>query len=323
MSTPLGHHQTTKLPADISLLGRLTDLFHHKHWGNMGPELYKNGGARRFENILTSSYRTYFAEQAMIRGNLPAISAWAKETETAIIIGPGPSRSVISKELPVLEALPNLKRVVLIELSPEFNRQSSEALSERLDSSISVSSYTQDFRTVDLSGIDYESALVISTGAFTNFEDTPNGHFPHAQFENHLEAIKRLAKKGGQFLWGYDSSLDPRQYNNDNISNFLLYPLQKASNMEETVLDASGFRHMTYADQDSSSLSHAWVVTKDQDVTILDQSYAFSKGEKFVSFTSAKLSPNKTQRSAFLLGVTTNEIYSDTNGTVIHTFDCR
>ncbi|MDD3019409.1 MAG: L-histidine N(alpha)-methyltransferase [Alphaproteobacteria bacterium] len=303
------------------LLVSLVDLFEHVHWGNMGPELYRNGGSKKFERILTSTYTPYSGETKLISDNLPMISSWAQDTETAIIVGPGPAMSVMAKEIPVLQSLPNLKKVIVIELSPEFNKESTAAIQTVLPN-VKMSSYLEDFRTVDLSAESYSSALVISTGGLTNFENISTDHFPHAQVTSHLQAIKRLAKSGGKFMWGYDSSTDADRYNRKEISEFLLYPLEKASKRSGVIIDPTGFEHITYANTAASVLSHDWVVTRDQDIQIGNQHYALSAGEKFVAFSSAKLTPDKTARSAAFQGINTNVYYSDGDGVVIHTFDC-
>lgn len=313
------YKQTSVVPDP--LLERFNDLFCHVNWGNMGPALYSNGGAARFERILQDVYTPYSGEKALIQNNLPEISDWAKDISTVIIIGPGPARSIRAKERQILQSLPKLRQVVISELSREFNKQSSAEI-KRLFPNISVTALQQDFRTINLDNVDYDSALVISTGGFTNFERMTADHFPHSQVSEHLATIKRLARHGGKFLWGYDSSIDVSRYNCPEVSEFLLYPLEKASKMDGVTLDPRGFEHKTLANRAASVLSHDWIVTRDQNVFIGDRSYAFSVGEKFVAFSSAKPDPTKIIRAASLQGIVSHKIYRDDTGSVIHALNC-
>lgn len=323
MSAVLKDIDDKRMQADPMLLQRLCDLFYHQHWGNMGPDLYVNGGAERFENVLTASYTPYAGEKKLLSDNKSKIIQWAEGMETAIIVGPGPGRSVRSKEIPILKSMPNLKRVISIELSPVFNRQSLAALESAL-TDIEVHAIEMDFRKADLSSIENSKpALVISTGSFTNFEDCPTESFPFAQINGHVGKLAELAGKGGKILWGYDSTLKEDQYNNPLVSDFLNYPLEKASLMESVILDPKGFQHETRANAVSSVLSHDWVATRPQDVHIGRHMFAVDTGDRFPMFVSVKPLPDRVVRSVKGLGIETSFTERDASGAVIQAFDCK
>lgn len=323
MSAVLQRKEDKKVQADPQLLQRLCDLFYHTHWGNMGPDLYVNGGAKRFENVLTASYTPYAGETKLLATNASKIFDWAQHMETAVVVGPGPELSVRSKEIPILKMLPNLKRVISIELSPVFNKQSERALQKELPH-VDVHSFEIDFRDADLSAIENSKpALVISTGSFTNFEDCPTESFPFAQVNGHIKKLGELAGQGGKILWGYDSTLNEVQYNNPLVSDFLNYPLEKASAMEGVILDAKGFRHETRANTGSSVLSHDWIATRPQDIVIGSHVFAVDKGDRFPMLISVKPSPDRLVRAVKALGVTTAFIEIDKSGAVIQGFDCN
>lgn len=315
-----------KAPADAGLLLRLSDLFSGAKTGHLGPDLYSNGGAAKFENILkgNGSYTPFAGEVQLLTEHAQYISDWAKSLGTAIIIGPGPAKSVMAKEIKVLKSMPNLKRVISLELSPAFNKQSELALSTALPN-VSIHAFEIDFRTADLSGIvDSKPALVISTGSFTNYEGCLGHNFPHGQVTRHIAKMAELAGSGGKILWGYNSELNAAPYNQADVDDFLMYPLQKASMMEGVTLDASGFRHFTQADESASTLTHCWIANYDQDVVIGDETYPINKGEQFSMFFSVAQSPDRLERFMSNNSKTSSSFFEKgSSGAVIHGFDCK
>lgn len=310
---------------DKELLQRLRDLFSSTRSGIMGPDLYRNGGAAKFEKILKGSgeYTPFSGEVELLSQNKGFISEWANEIETAIIVGPGPGRSVAAKEIQILSVMPHLKRVITLELSPTFNKQSAAVLRSSLPN-VSVYPFEVDFRTADISQIENNKpALVISTGSFTNYEDCQTQSFPSRKVLAHLSRLTELAGATGKILWGYNSNLNADQYNTPIVDDFLMYPLEKASKMENVRLDPAGFRHETRASEAASTLTHYWVATMDQDVRIDGEPFAINQGELFPMFFSVAQSP---ERLARLLdgscNVNSTFFKKGQSGAVIHGFEC-
>jgi hypothetical protein len=310
--------------ADEDFTASLQHLFNHDAWGNMGHYLYTNGGAKLFEKILTSSYTPYIGESILIQDNLGDISSWAGDIDTVIIIGPGPARSIQSKEIPVLKTLSNLKRVHVVDLSPEFNRQSLAALSQELPSTVSIKPFEADYAQLTSDAFEpYERALVISTGSLTNFENCPKDQFPSKQIREHLLRFKGFAKSGGKILWGYDSILDPGEYNTPEVSNFLMYPLEKAKKLPGVNLDASKFKHETRAYEAASLLAHEWVATEGQYVDINGERFLVDKDSRLMMFGSVKPDPSKLEGLVTPLGLDTAFIKREPGGAVLHGFNCK
>ena len=312
--------------ADDALLVRLCDLFSGNRTGNLGPDLYRNGGAEKFENILSGAqaYTPFSGEIKLLNDNAEKIGQWIGNIETAIIVGPGPGRSVQQKELTILSHMQNLQRVITIELSPVFNQQSADVLRANL-SGVAVHSFEMDFRDTDLSHIaDSQPALVISTGSLTNYEDCQPHSFPQGQVTKHISKLAELAGSQGKILWGYNSSLNAEQYNRPQIDDFLMYPLVKASRMGDVRLDASGFRHETKANTSASTLTHYWIATCDQDVEINGTCFAINEGEHFPMFFSVAQSPERLERLIKSFPKISSFFYEkDGSGAVIHGFDCK
>lgn len=311
-------------PPEKALVRRLVDLFEGKASGNMGPELYQNGGADLFEKLTQSqTYNPYAGEILLIDENKGHIHAWAESVESAIIIGPGPANSVRNKELPILRGLPNLKHVHVIELSRVFNTQSSALLQEEL-SGVQVSSHTKDFMRMERSSLGdvSGSSLLISTGSLTNYENCSTDRFPSPQLKSHLRAFRRLAGDGGKVLWGYDSHLSTGAYEDPLVSEFLLYPLKRAARIQGVSIDPSGFIRHSDCHQQASLVAHAWAATRDQMIDIAGDRHWISKGDKFTIFCSVKPCPDKVKIFESIAKLKTHEYKTEQAGAVLHAFDC-
>lgn len=311
-------------PPDKALVRRLVDLFEGKASGNMGPELYQNGGADLFERLTQSqAYNPYAGEIRLIDENKGHIHAWAESVESAIIIGPGPANSVKNKELPILRGLPNLREVHVIELSRVFNAQSSALLQEEL-SGVQVFSHTKDFMRMDRAALGdvIVPSLLISTGSLTNYENCATDRFPSPQLKSHLRAFRKLAGDGGKVLWGYDSHLGTGAYEDPLVSEFLLYPLKRVARIDGVSIDPLGFTRRSDCHQQASLVAHAWVATQDQMIDIPGDKHWISEGDKFTIFCSVKPCPDKVKIFEHIARLRTHEYKTEQAGAVLHAFDC-
>lgn len=318
-------NEDTVLPLDRELLQRLSDIFSGTRTGIMGPDLYRNGGADKFEDILegNSVYTPFSGEVALLEQNQNYISDWAGDIGTAVIVGPGPARSVLSKEVKILSSMKSLRRVITLELSPNFNEQSASALRTAL-LNVTVHPFQIDFRKADLSQIENSKpALVITTGSFTNYEDCQTNSFPSRKVLTHLGKLVELAGKDGKILWGYNSTLDAEQYNRAVVDDFLMYPLVKASKMAGVSLDPNGFKHETRASEAASTLTHYWVATHNQNVRIGGENFPINAGESFPMFFSVAQSPDRLSRLLDGSSQVRSSFYKQgRSGAVLHGLDC-
>lgn len=311
--------------AERALMRRLCDLFSHRSWGNLGPELYQNGGADLFTRILTggdNGYKSHSGEKGLIELHKEGIASWAEGMDTAILVGPGPEVSVRHKEIPILRGLPNLRRIVVVELSPVFNRASCSVLHDEFPKA-QVIPYHRDFMKLELEGsLSYGNALVISTGSLANYEKCPSHSFPSAQLTAHLEAFRKLAREGGKVLWGYHSRLDADHYRSDAVREFLLYPLVKASKIKGVEIDPSLFSYEPRICEQASAAFHDWVVVRQGNIKVGDKRFVVFQDERYGMFCSVKPDPEKVEPLGRNVRLPTWSTFREESGGVLHAFDC-
>lgn len=311
--------------AERVFMRRLCDLFSHKSWGNMGAELYQNGGADLFTRILTggdNSYKSHSGERGLIELYKGDIASWAEDMDTAILVGPGPEISVRHKEVPILMGLRNLRRIVVVELSPVFNKASCSVLRGAFPEA-QVIPHHRDFMKLELEGgLAYRNALVISTGSLANYEKCPSHSFPSAQLTAHLEAFRRLAREGGKVLWGYHSKLDADHYRSDAVREFLLHPLVKAYKIKGVEIDPTLFSYEPRICEQASAAFHDWVVVRQGNIRVGDRKFVVFEDERYSMFCSVKPDPDKVNPLGRNVGLPTWSTFREDSGGVLHAFDC-
>ena len=323
------HRRVTDQPADpSSLKERALSLFTNVSRGNMGPALYTNGGSNKYSDILSTNdqYMPFQGEVALIDKHKESIAKWAKDVDTVIIIGPGPTQAIASKEVPILRLLPNLKTVQLIDLSEQFNIEARDVITTVLPD-LKVEYYTGDFRNVTTNQ-NYSRALVMTTGSLTNFEDAPVDNFPSATASGYLNRFQELAKSGGKILWGYDANADKdsliEEYDTPEIAAFILNPLVKLQNTPGVQIDPSKFEYKPEFLPRGSHLAHNWEVTEDQTIKIDGQAIEVFQGDRFLCFSSIKLNPSRLTILARAKGLQQHKSYThDQDKQVLHCFDCK
>lgn len=319
---------TKEIEKDTGLKQRATLLFQGEIHGNMGPDLYTNGGSDKYSRIIATNddYVPYQGEVALIEERKQAIARWARDIDTVIIVGPGPAQTVRTKELPILSLLSNLKTVKLIDLSEKFNNAAAEVIEEELKN-VRAEIYTGDFNKVTLNG-NYKNALVITTGSLTNFEDAPTDSFPAQIAAKYLSRFRELAKSGGKILWGYDSNSDKtsleKEYDTPEIHSFILNPLNKLAATSGVSVDPGKFVYTPEFHPRSSHLAHYWTATDDQTISIDGQNIDIFKDSRYLCFSSIKLQPERLNILAQNRGIKPyNSFKSRDNGQVLHCFDCK
>lgn len=312
--------------ADASALNGLakdlSDLFNNVRHGHLGPVLYSNGGSALFTKaIQTTGYNPFKGEVGLIQANLDSIADWAKDIENVIIVGPGPAVSLQNKEIPILERLTALKRISLVEQSPDFIRADMEALNERFPQ-VDVKAFEANF----LQHVPHPSsqpALVISTGSLTNFENAAFENFPGKQLTEALAAFKTLAGQDGKVLWGYNSKLHDEGYQSQAIADFLLYPLHKAAQLQGIFIDPENYKYESKVYPQASHLAHQWVAHAFERVEIGGRMHHINPGDRFTMFSSITPDPKKVARLSKEQNMITPFVFSEDGGAVLHGFDCR
>ena len=312
---------------NLALKKRAFDLFTNRRVGNMGPDLYTNGGGDKYSQIISTNeqYIPYQGEVALIQEKKSDIARWAKDIDTVIIIGPGPAQTMETKELPILKLLPALKTVKLIDLSEQFNAQAAKVLEQSFEPPLYVETYTGDFNTVTLNQ-NYSRALVITTGSLTNFEDAPLDSFPSSIAGSYLRRFQEMAKPGGKILWGYDSNSNAAaieaEYESSEISAFVLNPLNKLSSTSGVDIDPKKFIYTPEFFPRGSHLAHYWTATAPQNVEIDDETISIFEGDRFLCFSSIKLNPDKLNIIAQNKGLSSHCAFTHSNSKqILHCFD--
>lgn len=316
------------LEKEIALKDRALRLFSGNIHGNMGPDLYTNGGSDKYSRIIATNedYVPYQGEVALIDEKKETIARWARDIDTVIIIGPGPAQTIANKELPILKNMAKLKTVKLIDLSAQFNAEAQNVLEKNLKS-VTVESYTGDFMTVTPNE-NYRNALVITTGSLTNFEDASTEQFPALIAGKYLSRFQELAKPGGKILWGYDSNSDKaaleKEYDTAEIQEFILNPLNKLAATTGVAMNPGKFTYTPEFHPRSSHLAHYWTATDDQTIAIDGHTIDIFKDSRFICFSSIKLEPSRLDVVARNRGIKPYTSYkARDNGQVLHCFDCK
>lgn len=311
-----------------ALKERALRLFSGNIHGNMGPDLYTNGGSDKYSRIIATNddYVPYQGEVALIDEKKETIARWARDLDTVIIIGPGPAQTIANKELPILRHMPKLKTVKLIDLSAQFNAEAVKVLEDNLKG-VTVESYTGDFMHVTLNQ-HYKNALVMTTGSLTNFEAASTEQFPALIAGNYLSRFQELAKPGGKILWGYDSNSDKdaleKEYDTGEIHAFILNPLNKLAATTGVAMDPGKFIYTPEFHPRSSHLAHYWTATDDQTIAIDGHTIDIFKDSRFICFSSIKLEPNRLDIVARNRGIKPYTAYkARDNSQVLHCFDCK
>lgn len=319
----------------MALKTRVLELFRNRTRGNMAADLYTNGGGDKYAQILTTNedYMPFNEEIGLIQASKDEIAKWAEDIDTVIIVGPGPAQAIRSKELAILEKMPQIKTVKLIDLSAQFNEQAVHAIETNVainraaNQRVNVESYTGDFRTININE-NYNRALVITTGSLTNFENAPTDNFPSSIASSYMAKFAELAKSGGKIVWGYDTnqgktSLES-EYNTPEIEDFILNPLRKLARLDDVALKVDGFKYTPEFFPRGSHLAHWWEATEDQIAKIEDENVPIFKGDRYLCFSSIKLQPDKLTTLANAQGIKTSRVFeSESRTQALHCFNCN
>jgi uncharacterized SAM-dependent methyltransferase len=206
---------------DKKLKKEITDatfalLFGEKeaHVGSYG---YFNGGGEIFDKLIRDckDYLLFWREGDIFNSQAASIAESIQDAEQVVI--PGPGSAFVDKEFKVLKRMPNLKKVVFIDIAPTFNKKSVDFLNSKLDElasqGVEVTSITgryqdiTDKRLKTWSEQFNKTAVICSSAPIANIEENPtNNIYPVEEARKELKSLFRLAANDGYVLFGYDSN---------------------------------------------------------------------------------------------------------------------
>lgn len=268
---------------------------------------YDKKGSELFEEI--TMLREYYPTRTelFILNKYKYEMADAVGTDSALIeFGSGSSEKVRT----LLEAMPDLKEYVPIDISKDFLYQSARALSiEYPDINVHAVSadYTAEF---DMPKLEAKRKVVFFPGStIGNFEPHEMGKF--------LKQTAELLRPGGGLLIGVDLKKDHAVLNaayndkkeitrdfNKNLLNRLNRELLANFKLEE-------FSHHAFYHAEKGRVEMHLVSLKDQVITIGNEEIAFQEGETIHTENSYKFTVEEFHEIASLCGFTPRKVWCD------------
>jgi hypothetical protein len=309
------------------------DLFTRRQHGHLGDIAYLNGGGRLYEKFMKANddYSLYSGEIDNITVNRDAMARDLKDTERAIIVGPGPGFSFEKKEMQILKLLPDLKEVHFVDLNNEFNRQAAKIVRDYAKSSglkIRVQSHEMDFRNAASVLPPSGKTTVFSTGSLvSNVPNAPLSGFPDYETKRFVDAFAVLAGEGGKVFLGYDSNdsaMNLEQSYNQDLAPFIENIMQIIVDHSRTIrgLDASkgSFRYESEWVRQAGQVAHKLIAEKSQNFQIILDGHAenlfFLEGDEFIVMSSLRPTIDRLTRIAGNIGMRSEKVYVSDSGIV-------
>ncbi len=320
---------------------RVTDvaisLFSRKKQGHTGEIAYQNGGGKLFEQFTraNANYYLYHGEISLLQANGDAIAQNIIDTEHAIIVGPGPATSFSRKEAPLLERLPHLKAVSLIDLSSAFNQQAVGVLNQNpkwAGQNLDIESHEMDFRHapthIPNKG---KRAIFVTGGLITNVHNAPLNGFPDQDMQGMLTACRNLAGEDGYVILGYDTNQWHETLSkayDQSLAPFIKDIMKIIADHTDGIQGfdphPDNFRYEMQWHKKANQVAHTLVFEKPQRFTITKDShvhtFTFDIGEELVMMSSLKPLQQKMTQLAGYCNLTTTTGYFDKHGLVEHVF---
>lgn len=323
-----------KLVTDVAI-----DLFTRKKHGHTGEIAYQNGGGKLFEQFTRTNpdYYPYHGEINLLATNRDAIAELLGDVSHAIVVGPGPASSFSRKEYPILEKLPKLKAVSLIDLSSDFNKQAnavitnhSQTMRRRVKGN--VKNYDMDFHDAGAVIPAQGKAVVFVTGGLvSNVHNAPLNGFPDQDMQGMLRACRDLAGEDGYVILGYDTNQWHESLSkayDQSLAPFIKNIMQIIADHTPGIQGfdphPDNFRYEMQWHKKASQVAHTIVFDKAQRFTITDNghthTFAFDIGDELVMMSSIKPLQHKMTQLASYCGLETVNGYFDRHGLVEHIF---
>lgn len=211
----------------------LIDLFTQRRSGHLLPYAYLDNGSEFYNRFIMGNnfYYPNNAERELFSSDEETYFIGGqklRKTKEVIIIGPGPVSSVSAKELRLIQEMPNVRKIHLVDISMEFNTAATLLLKHKLkNTSLEITTHTHDYRTISTIGNLDQNTTLMCTGSFIgNIENAAKECFAEEELRDVLATFKNLCGHAGNILIGYDSTcaglkLD-RAYNHPLLKDFFI-----------------------------------------------------------------------------------------------------
>ncbi|MFE1245417.1 L-histidine N(alpha)-methyltransferase [Fictibacillus sp. NPDC058756] len=268
---------------------------------------YDKKGSELFESI--TMLREYYPTRTelFILNKYKSEMANAAGTNSALIeFGSGSSEKVRT----LLEAMPELKEYVPIDISKDFLYQSARALSMEYPG-LNVYAVSADYTAkFEMPKLESERKVVFFPGStIGNFE-------PH-EMEDFLKQTAELLKPGGGLLIGVDLKKDQAVLNaayNDKkgvTRDFNLNLLNRLNRELLANFKLEDFSHHAFYHAEKGRVEMHLVSLKNQVITIGDVQIAFQEGETIHTENSYKFTIKEFHQIAAMCGFKPKKVWCD------------
>jgi len=297
----IGNESETDMYGDV--LNGLTATPKH-----VSPKyFYDKKGSELFEAI------TMLPEYYPTRTELFILNQYKNEMTDAvgmdsalIEFGSGSSEKVRT----LLEAMPELKEYVPIDISKDFLYQSARALSmeyPNLQVHAVSADYTERFQMPELT----------SNRKVVFFPGSTIGNFEPVEMKTFLKKTSEFLKPGGGLLIGVDRKKDHAVLNaayNDKkgiTSDFNLNLLNRLNRELLADFKLENFRHHAFYHAEKGRVEMHLVSLKNQSITIGNEQVSFNEGESIHTENSYKFTVEEFQTIAMECGFTPKKVWCD------------
>jgi dimethylhistidine N-methyltransferase len=268
---------------------------------------YDKKGSELFESI--TMLREYYPTRTelFILNKYKNEMASAAGTNSALIeFGSGSSEKVRI----LLEAMPDLKEYVPIDISKDFLYQSAKALSMEYPN-LNVHAVSADYTAK------FEMPNLESKRKIVFFPGSTIGNFEPQEMEKFLKQTAALLKSGGGLLIGVDLKKDRAVLNaayNDKKGVTRAFNLNLLNRLNRELLanfKMEDFTHHAFYHAEKGRVEMHLVSLKNQVITIGDQEIAFKEGETIHTENSYKFTIEEFQQIASLCGFKPKKVWYD------------
>lgn len=210
-----------------------------KGHGIYGEYCYLEQGATLFERFINSSqdYYPFHGDKDLIAEHADDIADTVLGTQHAVIVGQGPWTSVLAKELPILDRMPDLRRIDLIDIVETYNRIAVSNLRDHYNDqnrSIHVEAHRVNYRSSQalrcVPRSEGQTTVICTGGTFANVANAAFEGTSIFALSETLAALRNLAGPHGNVLVTYDSSRNKQAlhsaYRSDVLDAFYLQGLR-------------------------------------------------------------------------------------------------
>jgi dimethylhistidine N-methyltransferase len=268
---------------------------------------YDKKGSELFESI--TMLREYYPTRTelFILNKYKEEIAEAAGTDSALIeFGSGSSEKVRT----LLEAMPDLKEYVPIDISKDFLYQSAKALSMEYPN-LNVHAVSADYT------VKFEMPKLESERKVVFFPGSTIGNFEPAEMQEFLIQTAELLKPGGGLLIGVDLKKDQTvlnaAYNDKNgvTRDFNLNVLNRLNRELLANFKLEDFRHHAFYHVEKGRVEMHLVSVKNQVITIGDEEIPLNEGETIHTENSYKFTIEEFHKIAEMFGFTPKKVWCD------------